>query len=63
MPLKCLNFKCSPLDLRPLQWMYMGLRDFHVKLMNIINCRFNLGEPILNSKVVRKNHEISPIET
>ncbi|RVW80520.1 hypothetical protein CK203_052887 [Vitis vinifera] len=29
-------------------------REFHVKLMDFVNSSFNLGEPIFNSKVVRK---------
>ena len=28
--------------------------EFHTKLMDIVNSRFNLGEPIPNSKVMRK---------
>ena len=28
--------------------------EFHAKLMDIVNSSFNLGEPIPNSKVVRK---------
>ncbi|RVW22501.1 hypothetical protein CK203_107300 [Vitis vinifera] len=28
--------------------------EFHAKLMDIVNSSFNLGEPISNSKVVRK---------
>ena len=28
--------------------------EFHAKLMDIVNSSFNLGEPILNSKLVRK---------
>ena len=28
--------------------------EFHVKLMDILNSSFNLGEPIHNSKVIRK---------
>ena len=30
------------------------LKDFHAKVMNLVNSRFNLGEPIPKSKVVRK---------
>ena len=29
-------------------------REFHANLMDIVNSSFNLGEPISNSKVVRK---------
>ena len=29
-------------------------REFHAKLMDIVNYSFNLGEPISKSKVVRK---------
>ncbi|RVW80483.1 hypothetical protein CK203_052873 [Vitis vinifera] len=31
-----------------------SFREFHVKLMDIVNSSFNLGERISNSKVVRK---------
>ena len=30
------------------------LEDFYAKVMNLVNSRFNLGEPIPKSKVVRK---------
>ena len=33
--------------------------EFHAKLMDIVNSNFNLGEPISNSKVVRKKFKIS----
>ena len=33
---------------------YETFGEFHAKLMDIVNSNFNLGEPISNSKVVRK---------
>ena len=38
------------------------ISSFYFELSSIVNCYFNLGEPIPDSRVVRKNIEISTRE-